>query len=547
MIDISWYDQNIKSFIIELKKQLSFCKEILESRDEDLIEKTATRDDHLNNLKRMIEHRCTMDLASNVVEDKKFIQLIMGINTIASGLEKIGDHCVSIAHQSRYFADQNYFKEKYDYQKIFEIIESGLDKVHEALFSQNIETGVLICKTELVLDHIYENKLKEIISLLQTQETHASNLVTSLFIFHYLERMGDTLQNIGESIVSAAIGENLKIDQVSSLKESLGFDLYEELKVNDVRFRSIWGTRSGARIGEIKDKDGEINSIFKDGNQTKIEKEKEKIELWSNQFPGVAPKVLNFEKNKDHATILLERLYGHTIKETILNNDTDTLPQALEALEKTLTKIWTTTKEKSQVKSLFMTQLFKRLDDVYITHQEFNKKKNQIGEIKNLSFKKSIERLEQFEQSLYSPFSVLIHGDSNIDNYIYNPESKNIHFIDLHRSNQADYCQDASVFIISCFRLPTFKSSIRETINYTINRYFNFVEQFAKENNDHTFHYRLGLGLVRSFTTSTRFELNKQFAKEMFLRANYLVNQLIENTDKPEEFIIPLEILKYEK
>lgn len=547
MIDLEWYDQSIKSFILDLKKQLSSCVKVLESGDKNLVTKIATKDDHLNNLKRMIEHRCVMDLANNVIDDKKFIQLIMGISSVGAGLEKIGDYCVSIANQTQYFADDNYFKDTYDYKLFFEIVERGLDKVHVALFSQDIETGVLICKSEVLLDYIYESKLKEIIASLQAQKSHASNLVTSLFIFHYLERMGDTLQNIGESIVSAAMGENLKIDQVHSLKDSLGFDYFEELKVNDVRFRSIWGTRSGARIGEVQDKEGEINSIYKDGNASKLEKEKEKIDMWNKQFPGVAPQILNFEKNDKHATILLERLFGNTIKEAVLNADNELLSEILPCYEEKLTEVWNKTKEAHSVSPTFMGQLFNRLDDVYIAHKEFNTKKNQIGEIKKLSFQKAIEKLAASEENIQAPFSVLGHGDSNIDNIIYNPEKKTIHFIDLHRSQKSDYCQDISVYLISCFRLPVFKEQVRNSINATISRQFQFAENFAKENEDKTFHYRLGLGLVRSFTTSTRFELNKEFAKEMFLRSSYLINHLLEHIESPEKFEVPLDILIYEK
>lgn len=547
MIELDWYDENLKTFIIELKKQIASCVSVIESPSAKAIERIDRKDDHINNLKRMIEHRCFSDLGKNVFEDKKFIQLIQGINTVAGGLEKIGDYTVSVAHQTTYFADSTFFKDNYDYKLFFEIVENGLDKVHEALFSQNIETGVLICKSEVLLDYIYESKLKEIIANLQSSTSHASNLVTSLFIFHYLERMGDTLLNIGESIVSAAMGENLKIDQVHSLKENLGFDYYEELKVNEVKFRSIWGTRSGCRIGSVQDKEGEIDTIYKDGDAKKLEKEKENIEKWNNLFPGLAPRVLKFEKNGPIATTLLERIYGSTIKEAVINGNRDQMDKITPVFQETQRRIWEKTFVKEPIHAGFISQLYSRLPDIYVTHSELKDKGHRVGAIKAPSFEKALKNLAEIEKDIPAPFSVLGHGDFNIDNVIYNEEKGTIHYIDLHRSKQNDYAQDTSVCLISCFRLPIFKKKIRKMINETMANQYNFAVQFAQENNDHTFHYRLGLGLVRSFTTSTRFELNKEFAKEMFLRSNYLVNALLDHAKEPQDFIVPLEILQYEK
>jgi hypothetical protein len=55
----------------------------------------------------------------------------------------------------------------------------------------------------------------------------------------------------------------------------------------------------------------------------------------------------------------------------------------------------------------------------------------------------------------------------------------------------------------------------------------------------------LSLALARSFYTSTRFELNHLFAKEMFLRAQYLLDQLLAPERKWSEFRMPQEILFY--
>jgi hypothetical protein len=66
------------------------------------------------------------------------------------------------------------------------------------------------------------------------------------------------------------------------------------------------------------------------------------------------------------------------------------------------------------------------------------------------------------------------------------------------------------------------------------------------ENGDHLFQPRMALALARSFFTSTRFELNVSFAKEMFLRARYLLERIAAHEGKAwHEFQLPSTILHF--
>lgn len=545
MIQLEWFDRNLQVFILDLKKQIRNVIEVIENPDPKAVEKVVGRDDHLDNLKGMIENRCFKELANNILEGKQYVYFIRGVHSIAQGLEKMGDYLVSIASQTLYFADKEYFKDHYDYKLIFEILEKSLDKIHPALFSQNIDLALTICRSEVLMDYIYEIKLKKIISKLQGHQSHASNLVTSMFIFHYMERMGDALLNIGESIISSILVDNLKIDQINSLKDSLGLEEHNELALNGVKFRSIWGTRSGCRIGEVYDGENQIESIYKDGDSKKLLKEKENIENWNQLFPGIAPEVLSYEENGQHSTILVERLFGKTIKECIINSNHELLPLMIDSLEQNLKKIWKETLQEEKIESGFMKQLVKRLPEIYFIHSDLISNSSIFGNVKNISLDDSIEQLIEIEESITAPFSILGHGDFNIDNIIFNPETQKIHFIDLHRSGRSDYAQDISVCLISCFRLPVFDPNVRDLINHTIERLYDFAYKYSVEKNDKSFRYRLALGLVRSLTTSTRFELNKNFSKEMFLRSNYLVQSLIKNKNNINQFDFPIEILFY--
>lgn len=63
----------------------------------------------------------------------------------------------------------------------------------------------------------------------------------------------------------------------------------------------------------------------------------------------------------------------------------------------------------------------------------------------------------------------------------------------------------------------------------------------SRRNGDDSFHIRLGLGLARSFITSTRFILDKSLAKAMQMRGCYILERLGERDGRPDrDFRLPI-------
>ena len=138
----------------------------------------------------------------------------------------------------------------------------------------------------------------------------------------------------------------------------------------------------------------------------------------------------------------------------------------------------------------------------------------------------------------------MIHGDFNVNNILYDHSSQRIHFIDLYRSRDFDYVKDASVFLISNFRMPIFDPVLRDRLNHVIKNVFEFAHEFSVHHNDTTFDIRMAFALARSFFTSARFELNGSFAKEMVLRSHFLMEKILSHDGNSwETFELPLIIL----
>jgi hypothetical protein len=255
--------------------------------------------------------------------------------------------------------------------------------------------------------------------------------------------------------------------------------------------------------------------------------------------------VVSYQETDHTAALLLEYLEGRNLQDIVVNIEPDLLEEALDEVQLTLRKIWLDTAKAEEIKPRFLSQIHKRLADIQAVHPNFGRERKQIGGMVIPSFGEILERNLVLDDQLSAPFSVLGHGDFNLDNIIYNPETKRVHYIDVHRSCRMDYIQDISVLLVSSFRLPVFERRVRKRLNSVIEHFLNFVTSFAKEREDESFELRLTLGLIRSFATSVRFELNRDFADTMSQRAFYLMKRLdkIISQGRIEEFRLPWDVL----
>lgn len=540
-------EERIQFLVLEVTNQLENTMKIIQDPKSGLADKVKSRDDHIDNYKAVIENICFSRIHGSENLQKQRVDFIRAVSIISSNLERISDFAVNIVGQLGYLKDPGIVRD-YRPRPFFQQLLPSLEIVSPALFNRDLNLALKICRSEFVIDKLYKNRFDTIIKGLN-HDPDKQGLVTCLFIFRYLERMGDSLLNIGEAIIFSVFGEKLKIHQYQALKESLD-SINQNIPLDAVDFESIWESRSGCRIGKILDPTtgGGKGVLFKEGRLEKIAREKVNIEIWNEIFPSLVPKIFSYNRAGGNASMLLEFLQGCSLQETLVLDDEEVLENAFFLLKETLSLVWEKTMIRNPVNAGFISQLSARMDDVLIIHPDFDFSEAGIGSPNTFSDNSFIETLTQIESKAEAPFSVFIHGDFNSNNIIYNQKAQQVYFIDLHRSCYNDYVQDVSVFLISNFRQPNFDPGFRAGINKLNQLFFNFVLDFARENQDRLFKMRLALGLIRSFFTSTRFVLDREFAGSMYQRSIYLAEKLIAHQGRPwEEFDFPTEVFRYTK
>ena len=540
-------ESNFKFLLVEIERQIAATLAVVEKHDERAIAKIEARDDYIDNLKSVIENTCFATLHGMAHPSAGEIARIRALNIIGNNLERVGDHAVNIVRQTKHYDDPECIK-RYAYKPFFDEVKLALDWMPRAVLERNMTAALKICRCELHLDRLYKEQFDRIRDELRSG-FQTGDLLTTLFIFRYLERMGDALLNIGEAAIFAITGDKFKIHQFTALKDILA-ESGHELPLSELEFESIWGTRSGCRIGRIADHDPDDAAtrrdvIFKDGDTAKLRKEAANIERWESLLPGLPPRIEAFREGSKSSSMLVALLPGQTIQDLAVAGDLDVLRKALTAQCLTAATLWQRTLLPTSVPAGAMPQLRARLGEVLTVHPNFDAPCRHIGDLALPCLKTAIAAAEAVEQTLAAPFTVFIHGDYNSNNILYDAAADRIHYIDLHRSADADLAQDVSVFMISNFRLPIFDAERRRVLNTVIVEFYAFARAFARRHGDATFEIRVALGLARSLITSTRFELSERFSKQMLTRGIYLLTRVANHGGDPAAFRLPLAAVCY--
>ncbi len=532
---------DFRFLVIEVAGQVKLTGQLLRTCEQDRLDKIASKDDYIDNLKSVVEKKAFSGLTQEDLAAPERRNALRAIHIMTVNLERIGDFCVNVARQTGYLTDDTIIHDL-GYREMIDTIESALSMVMPVFEDRDLSGALSICRAEYHLDKMYKERFDAIMSSLRRGKD-IEDLVTALFIFRYLERIGDSLLNIGEALLFAIKGEKLKIEQYEALQETLS-NSQMQASVPDVEVTSILGSRSGCRISRIQTPHGDqIQGIFKEGNKKKIRLEHENMRRWESIQAGLVPKVLGYQENNGSASIIVEFISGRTLDDMLLNSGDDALFGCLKSLKETIHRVWHATARPGSFQTDYMRQMGVRLERVRQVHPTYDRQEKHVGDLDIPSSVQLMTACEAIEAEVQSPCHVFIHGDFNANNVFYEMGSQAIRYIDLYRSRFADYVQDASVFLISNYRLPFFGDRVRKRLNGVIHEFFGFFTDFAREMDDRAFEARMALALVRSFYTSTRFELNPSFSKQMFLSAHFLMESLVAHEGPWEAFTLPRKVL----
>jgi hypothetical protein len=531
---------NLRFLIAEVGSRVSNLQTCLEAPSANVARRILDRSGYAYNLMLRIHDSCHNQVIK-AGESGTETASLRAIESIATDLEHITGLCRECIQQLGHMKNRRCPGSGTCRFMLGRII-SGLDRIEAAIRHNDTRLALKIGRIKPCLDKASQKLVKKYTAGLKRNK-HTEDLVAGLFLVHGIEQMGDAMLNVSEAIISVNLGQPINIERYHSMRASMQ-QLDTASNSSGLVAEPIAETRSGSGISGISatgQEDSGYVAIYKDGKKRKLREERRGLASWKEIYPGLAPRILSYHKRGQSASLLIEHLAGLTFEQILLHESTRLLRQTRKQLNRTLLKVWRETHTGKPVSAGYMRQLSKRLEDVYTIHPEFRQDDCRICGKSVASFCTLLKQTHHLEAGIKAPFSVYIHGDFNVDNIIYDPLEKKINFIDLHRSSYMDYVQDVSVFMVSNYRLQVFDTTLRRRIMIVTHDFYRFAADFARKSGDKTFELRLALGLARSFATSTRFILDKSLARAMFLRARYLLEQVLAaDLKKPASFRVPV-------
>ena len=164
----------------------------------------------INELENKVETDCIHIIALQQPVAQDLRELLSDMN-IAKELERIADYAVSIAKIVRKLPSEKQFMEP----QIVEMADKCIAMLNEVLIDYAEKDAQKANKVALLddeideLEHCLNDKM---FKLMQTRPEHAITYTYQLWIIHQLERIGDRVSNIAESIIFLSTGKIVNLD-----------------------------------------------------------------------------------------------------------------------------------------------------------------------------------------------------------------------------------------------------------------------------------------------------------------------------------------------
>ncbi len=492
-----------------VKEQMTDALASFHDRDLSEADGVVERDDVVDNLYGAIEERIFEAIGAaggNISESRRWRASLR----VLSNLERIGDAAAHIAKHAIMLANEPPPSVDFSIDDLATVAIESFRQGVDAFLKQDLELAKSACELEREVDELYVRKLNQVMQLLDKGEGHARYLLHVMAAMKYLEKTADFALNIGEAAFFAVTGTRLKYPQFKQLETLLN----EADRSGAVVYRHFWDGISGAIVLEIDSADGH-RYLFKEGTRQKIEDEISRGIEWETLAPLHAPRLIGKAQDKDRRAVLREFADGALLQDILMSPENDEAKfVATRAVTEALIDIWSSTLVARPPRIEYSQQIRTRLREVLRRHPDLEALAKEELEKYGGIFG-ALDILQKKEDTLAPPFSVWVHGDLNANNAVFDSATRQVVFIDVHRSRYGDYAGDVGILLASSFRqFP--RKKVARTLAVVNDLMIESVTEFAHKNGDQGFDDRLKLARARALITSARLTDDADRAEVLF-------------------------------
>jgi phosphate transport system protein len=196
-----------------VEAQIEASLDALRRRDGGSAEKVRSQDHYLNELFKQIREQIFMVIATQqpVARD---LRRLMGIQYIATELERMGDYAVRIARMTKTLVGLPDKPLRAEFGLMGDLSIGQVHDILEALIDENEAHAREVAGRDNEIDRLYHRVFDELITEMGTGKPDpdgALRAVTLLLVAHNLERIADRVTNVAEDIVFLETGQVVEL------------------------------------------------------------------------------------------------------------------------------------------------------------------------------------------------------------------------------------------------------------------------------------------------------------------------------------------------
>ena len=183
----------------------------LKNRDVEMAQKVIDMDKEIDALDHSIEENC-MRLLALQQPMARDLRLIISVLKMSIDLERIGDLALEIAVITKMTASVPPIKPLIDIPRMSEICQDMLKNTMIAFENKDVELAKQVARRDDEIDMLFDQVRRELISYMIEDPKKITGAQHLTFVARYLERIGDHITNLCESVVFMVTGERLELN-----------------------------------------------------------------------------------------------------------------------------------------------------------------------------------------------------------------------------------------------------------------------------------------------------------------------------------------------
>jgi phosphate transport system protein len=183
----------------------------LKNRDIEMAQKVIDMDNEIDALDHSIEENC-MRLLALQQPMARDLRLIISVLKMSIDLERMGDLALEIAVITKMTASVPPIKPLIDIPRMSEICQDMIKNTMIAFENKDVELAKQVARRDDEIDMLFDQVRRELISYMIEDPKKITGAQHLTFVARYLERIGDHITNLSESVVFMVTGERLELN-----------------------------------------------------------------------------------------------------------------------------------------------------------------------------------------------------------------------------------------------------------------------------------------------------------------------------------------------